>query len=61
MRDLRVIVPRDCATALTPAAHRSALEEMERALKARVVESRRLDLRRLTRASSRQVRKNRRS
>jgi nicotinamidase-related amidase len=60
MRDLRVIVPRDCVTALTPAAHRSALEEMQRALKARVPESRRLDLRRLTRATARPVRKNRR-
>ena len=57
MRDLRVIVPRDCCTALTPAAHRNALEEMQRTLKARVSESRRIDLRRLTRASPGRVRK----
>jgi nicotinamidase-related amidase len=57
MRDLRVIVPRDCCTALTPAAHRNALEEMQRTLKARVSESRRIDLRRLTRPGPGRVRK----
>ena len=49
MRDLRVIVPRDCVTALTPSAHRTALDQMERALKARVVASRGIDVGRLTR------------
>ena len=28
MRDFRVIVPRDCVTALTPAVHRAAIEHM---------------------------------
>ena len=49
MRDLRVIVPRDCVTALTPSVHRTALDQMERALKARVVASRGIDVGRLTR------------
>jgi nicotinamidase-related amidase len=49
MRDLRVIVPRDCVTALTTDAHRTALRQMERVLKASVVASRSIDLARMTR------------
>ena len=48
MREFRVIVPRDCATALTPAAHRSALRYMRRTLKARVAASASIDVKRLT-------------
>jgi nicotinamidase-related amidase len=48
IRDLRVVVPTDCVTALTTTAHRVALDQMKRALKARLVESRRLQLGRLT-------------
>lgn len=47
MRDLRVIVPSDCVTALTPAAHRAALAHMRTALKATVGGSTSIDLRRL--------------
>ncbi len=50
MRDLEVIVPSDCTTALTPAAHRAALAQMKSVLKARVVTSASLDLARLTRS-----------
>ena len=49
MRDLHVIVPSDCTTALTPAAHRAALAQMKGVLKARVVASASLDLARLAR------------
>jgi len=49
MRDLRVIVPRDCVTALTPAAHRSALSQMRTTLKGDIVASSALDSRRLKR------------
>jgi nicotinamidase-related amidase len=42
MRDFRVVVPSDCATALTPALHRTALDHMRRTLKARVAASRRI-------------------
>jgi len=55
MRDLRVIVPSDCVTALTPAAHRTALAQMRTVLKADVVTSASLDLARLGR-SRRQAR-----
>jgi len=44
MRDLRVIVPSDCATALTPAAHRAALVHMRTVLKASVRASTSIDL-----------------
>ena len=47
MRDLRVIIPSDCVTALTPAAHRGALAHMRTVLKATVVASTRIDLARL--------------
>ena len=50
MRDLRVIVPSDCTTALTPAVHRAALAQMRSVLKAQVVGSASLDLARLARA-----------
>jgi nicotinamidase-related amidase len=50
MRDLRVIVPSDCVTALTPAAHRAALAQMRSVLKAQVVASASLDLARLARS-----------
>jgi nicotinamidase-related amidase len=49
MRDLRVVVPTDCVTALTPAAHRAALAQMRTVLKADVVASPSLDLARLGR------------
>jgi nicotinamidase-related amidase len=49
MRDLRVVVPRDCVTALTPAAHRAGLAQMRTALKAEIVLSSSLDLSRLSR------------
>ena len=50
MRDLRVIVPSDCTTALTPKAHRSALDQMRTVLKAEVVASTSIDLARLARS-----------
>src|SRR6185436_18330524 len=50
MRDLRVIVPSDCVTALTPAAHRAALAQMRSVLKAEVKASASLDLPRLIRS-----------
>ena len=50
MRDLRVIVPSDCVTALTPAVHRAALAQMRTVLKAEVVPSASLDLARLARS-----------
>src|SRR4029434_395312 len=50
MRDLRVIVPSDCVTALTPAVHRAALAQMRSVLKAQVVGSASLDLARLARS-----------
>ena len=53
MRDFRVIVPRDCVTALTPAAHRAALDQMRTTIKAEVVDSRRIDFARLSRAKKR--------
>lgn len=48
MRDYRLIVPRDCVAALTPALQRNALAQMRHALKADVVSSRSIDLARLT-------------
>ncbi|HUQ83264.1 MAG TPA: isochorismatase family cysteine hydrolase [Gemmatimonadaceae bacterium] len=59
MRDLRVIVARDCVTALTPAANRTALAQMRSNLKADVVASSSLDarkLKRLTRLTTRRAR-----
>ena len=56
MRDLRVIVARDCVTAVTPAAHRAALAQMRTVLKAEVTPSRSLDLGRLKRRSARRAR-----
>jgi nicotinamidase-related amidase len=50
MRDFRVIVASDCVTALTPAAHRSALAQMRSVLKAQMVASASLDLARLVRS-----------
>jgi nicotinamidase-related amidase len=48
MRDLHVIVPSDCVTALTPAVHRAALAQMRHVLKAEVVSSKSIDLAGLT-------------
>jgi nicotinamidase-related amidase len=56
MRDLRLVVPSDCVTALTPAAHRAGLAEMRTALKAEIVSSKTIDFGRLTR-SRRRVRR----
>jgi nicotinamidase-related amidase len=50
MRDLRVIVPSDCVTALTPTAHRNALAQMRTVLKADVVASTSIDLAQLARS-----------
>jgi nicotinamidase-related amidase len=50
MRDLEVIIPSDCVTALTVPAHRQALAHMRRVLKADVVSSRAIDFARLTRS-----------
>lgn len=50
MRDLHVIVPSDCVTALTPRAHRNALAQMRTVLKADVVASTSIDLARLARS-----------
>ena len=47
MRDLAVIVPSDCVTALTVPAHRQALAHMRRVLKADVVSSGAIDFVRL--------------
>ena len=49
MRDYQLVVPRDCVAALSPALHRTALAQMKAVLKARVVASSRIDVRRLTR------------
>jgi nicotinamidase-related amidase len=49
MRDYRLIVPRDCVAALSPALHRAALKQMQHVLKADVVTSTSIDLARLTR------------
>jgi len=49
MRDYRLIVPRDCVAALSPALHRAALTQMQHVLKADVVTSTSIDLARLTR------------
>ena len=53
MRDLQVIVPSDCVTALTPAVHRSALAQMRTVLKADVRASRSVDLARLAHSRAR--------
>jgi nicotinamidase-related amidase len=50
MRDLAVIIPSDCVTALTVPAHRTALAHMRRVLKADVVSSRAIDFAQLVRA-----------
>jgi nicotinamidase-related amidase len=55
MRDLAVIIPSDCVTALTVPAHRQALAHMRRVLKADVVSSRAIDFARLV-ASRRRTR-----
>ena len=55
MRDLQVIIPRDCVTAVTTAGHRTALSQMRTTIKATVLASATLDtrrLKRLTRARS---------
>lgn len=49
MRDYRLVVPRDCVAAATPALQRSALSQMQHVLKASIVASRGIDLARLTR------------
>ena len=48
MRDFRVIIPRDCVTALTPAVHRAALDHMRTTIKAEIVDSRRIDFAKLS-------------
>lgn len=47
MRDLEVIIPRDCVTAVTVPAHRDALAHMRRVLKAEIVSSGDIDFARL--------------
>ena len=47
MRDLEVIVPRDCVASSDPAQHRSALAQMRRVLKARTEPQASVDLERL--------------
>jgi len=47
MRDLEVIIPRDCVTAVTVPAHREALAHMRRVLKAEIVSSGDIDFARL--------------
>lgn len=47
MRDFRVIIPRDCVTALTPAVHRAALDHMRTTIKAEIVDSRRINFTKL--------------
>ena len=49
MRDYRLVVPRDCVAAVAPALHRTALTQMRHVLKAEIVTSAAIDLRRLTR------------
>jgi nicotinamidase-related amidase len=53
MRDFRVIIPRDCVTALTPAVHRAALDQMRTTIKAEVVDSRRIDFTKLSKRRKR--------
>jgi nicotinamidase-related amidase len=53
MRDFRVIIPRDCVTALTPAAHRAALAHMRTTIKAEIVDSRRIDFSKLSKDRNR--------
>jgi len=53
MRDLQVIIPSDCVTALTVPAHRQALAHMRRVLKATVVSSRDVDFTKLAKARRR--------
>jgi nicotinamidase-related amidase len=53
MRDFRVIVPRDCVTALTPAVHRTALNQMRTTIKAEIVDSRRIDFAKLAKGRNR--------
>lgn len=48
MRDFRVIIPRDCVTALTPAVHRAALNHMRTTIKAEIVDSRRVNFAKLS-------------
>ena len=47
MRDLEVIIPRDCVTAVTVPAHGEALAHMRRVLKAEIVSSGDIDFARL--------------
>ena len=47
MRDLRVVVPSDCVTALTPSVHRAALAQMRTVLKADVRRASAIDFRKL--------------
>jgi nicotinamidase-related amidase len=56
MRDMRVVVARDCVTALTPEVHRTALAQMRTVLKAEVTTSRAIDLKRLKRRRTRPAR-----
>ncbi len=50
MRDLEVIIPRDCVTAVTVPAHREALAHMRRVLKAEIVSSGDIDFARLNKS-----------
>ena len=53
MRDFRVVIPRDCVTALTPAVHRAALDQMRTTIKAEIVDSRRIDFAKLSKRRKR--------
>ena len=48
MRDFRVLIPRDCVTALTPAVHRAALNHMRTTIRAEIVDSRRISFAKLS-------------
>jgi len=54
MRDLHVVVPRDCSAAETEDAHEQAIEMMQRVLEADVTSSDQLDFNRLAEANSRE-------
>ena len=49
MRDYQLVVPHDCVAAESASVHRTVLGQMQTVLKARVVASPRIDVRRLTR------------
>jgi hypothetical protein len=55
MRDYRLVVPRDCVTAIEKSDHRYALAQMSRLFEADTRESRRLDLQRINGRGTRPV------